>query len=186
MDYESQERLVKQKYAADMKQLLSEVDSWIQKLSDEMKSHKETLTQLSDLDAQLPRLKEILSAEYKAKKAIIASNKALSSSLGVVLDQLKPFEEDLQTHQAKLDNACSLKKRLSQKVPSTNITKLAETQTDKTILAEQEEINKLKQASKHLTDQASGLQSKLESGNLDLLNQMKKIRMVKDVSIPIN
>lgn len=107
------------------------------------KSHGDTLTQISELDAELAKLRKNFSDASKREQDIIgnnsrifllvvcvpflfiniwlsflstASNRALSSSLGVVLDQLKPFEKKLQTHQAKLDNACSLKKRLSQKV----------------------------------------------------------------------
>ncbi|GJU61331.1 hypothetical protein Tco_1243166 [Tanacetum coccineum] len=63
-------------------------------------------------------------------------------------------------------------------VPSTDITKLAEAETDATISAEQEEIRKVTRDSKHLTDQVTELQSKLKSGTLNLQTQRLKISQI--------
>ncbi|PWA77252.1 hypothetical protein CTI12_AA227140 [Artemisia annua] len=112
------------------------------------KSHGDTLTQISELDAELAKLRKNFSDACKREQDIIASNKALSSSLGVALNQLKPFEKKLQTHLAKLEVACVLKKLLSQKGP-----RILEAQTDETISLEKEEIHKLTQESQHLTVQ---------------------------------
>ncbi|GKE56826.1 hypothetical protein Tco_1496011 [Tanacetum coccineum] len=67
---------------------------------------------------------------------------------------------------------------MSQKVPSTDFTKLIEAQSDATISAEKLEIQKVTQASKHLTDQATELQSQLDSGTLNLKTQRQKISRI--------
>ncbi|GJV56043.1 hypothetical protein Tco_1457048 [Tanacetum coccineum] len=140
--------------AIRVNQVASEILEHEEEIIELDKSHGEALSQVSQLKAELSQLENNLSVETKQEQLIITSNQEdLPSRLAQVLAQLEPFKKKLLKHQVNLDIANSRKERLSKKVPSTDITKLAEAETDATISAEQEEIRKVTRDSKHLTDQ---------------------------------
>jgi len=154
----------------------------IAKLNDSIEA---TLTQIKALNEELAKHQNSLSVETEQEQLIIASNKDLSSRLALLFALLEPFQKKLNKHQARLDNASYRKKLMSQKVPSTDSTKLIEAQADATISAEKVEIQTVTQASKHLTDQVTELQSQLDSGTLNLKTQRQNIsRFISEVIQP--
>ncbi|PWA77250.1 hypothetical protein CTI12_AA227120 [Artemisia annua] len=183
MDLENRIRQLKLQCLAETELRVSQEDSSIRKHSEEMekvnKSLGGTRTQISELDAELAQLNKTLSDENRGEEDIKVSIKELSSRLGFVLAELGPFEKRLQTHQANLDTACYRKKRLSEKVPSTDIIKRIEAETDETISLENKEIDNLTQESKQLHGQVNDFQNKLKSGAVDLEQQRLKISIIK-------
>ncbi|GKD17489.1 hypothetical protein Tco_1206647, partial [Tanacetum coccineum] len=156
---------------------LEETQQWLSNVDSEIRMREEEITELDkSIEAKLPQINAF--NEELAHLNPTSSNKDLSSRLALLFAQLEPFKKELKKHQAKLDNASYRKKLMSQKVPSTDFTKLIEAQSDATISAEKLEIQKVTQASKHLTDQATELQSQLDSGTLNLKTQRQKISRI--------
>ncbi|GJV56045.1 hypothetical protein Tco_1457050 [Tanacetum coccineum] len=189
------------KFVADTcSQLDSSYPKHFKKREQLEKSRDDTLIEINKLEADLAQLETDLSDAFTLKEDILsnnslnilllvcvvpfpfiyiwlstASHRQLSSLLGDALAELEPEKKKLQRQQAKVEIASSRKKHLSQQVPTTTFTKLAQAQADETISAAKEEIRKLTQASQHLTDQVTDLQSQLESANLKWQERMDKI-----------
>ncbi|GJU41018.1 hypothetical protein Tco_1193975 [Tanacetum coccineum] len=188
------------KFVADTcSQLDSSIQKHFKKREQLEKSRDDTLIEINKLEANLAQLETDLSDAFTLKEDILsnnslnilllvcvvpfpfiyiwlstASHRQLSSLLGDALAELEPEKKKLQRQQAKVEIASSRKKHLSQQVPTTTFTKLAQA-ADETISAAKEEIRKLTQASQHLTDQVTDLQSQLESANLKWQEHMDKI-----------
>ncbi|GKA65498.1 serine/threonine-protein kinase Nek2, partial [Tanacetum coccineum] len=165
-----------QKFVADTcSQLDSSIQKHFKKREQLEKSRDDTLIEINKLEADLAQLETDLSDTVTVKEDILTSHRQLSSLLGDALAELEPEKKKLQRQEAKVEIASSRKKHLSQQVPTTTFTKLAQAQADETISAAKEEIRKLTQASQHLTDQVTDLQSQLESANLKWQERMDKI-----------
>ncbi|GJZ60195.1 hypothetical protein Tco_0616011 [Tanacetum coccineum] len=159
MDFECQIHQLNQKHSEETALRVNQVASEILEHEEEItqlgKSIEATLPQINAFNEELAQLESNLSVETEQEQLIITSNKDLSSCLALLFAQLEPFKKELKKHQAKLDNANSRVRSVCLRRFSTDITKLAEAETDATISAEQEEIRKVTE-----------LQSKLKSGTL--------------------